>query len=125
MKVALLMGSDSDLARLAPCVATLRELEVPFVARVLSAHRSPQALVEFVEEAPPELGVRVFLAASGYDHPTYVMDPKGEVLAKAHEDGDIAVATIDLNKRYSWEWLGEMRGRFFHEIRRDVPVTQR
>ena len=67
----------------------------------------------------------VFLAASGYDHPTYVMDPTGEVLAKAHEEGEVAVATIDLNRRYSWEWLGEMRGRFFHEIRRDVAVTER
>ena len=67
----------------------------------------------------------VFLAASGYDHPTYVMDPKGELLAKAYEQGDVAVATIDLSRRYSWQWLGEMRGRFFHEIRRDVEVSER
>ena len=63
----------------------------------------------------------VFLATSGYDHPTYVMDPMGERLAAA-EEGKVAVATIDLAKRYEWPWLGSMRGRFFHEIRRDVPV---
>ena len=67
----------------------------------------------------------VFLATSGYDHPTYVMDPRGEVLAKAHLEGEVAMATIDLNKRYSYEWLGEMRGRYFHEIRRDVAVGER
>lgn len=64
----------------------------------------------------------VFLAASGYNHPTYVMDPKGEILSRADEEGTVAVATVDLNRRYHWEWLGEMRGRFFHELRRDVVV---
>ena len=64
----------------------------------------------------------VFLASSGYDHPTYVMDPMGEMLALAPEEGDVAIAVIDLAKRYEWPWLGSMRGRLFHEIRRDVPV---
>jgi len=64
----------------------------------------------------------VFLATSGYDHPTYVMDPKGERLSVAPEDGSIADAVIDLSRRYQWKWLGEMRGRYFHELRRDVPV---
>ncbi|MEZ5391468.1 MAG: carbon-nitrogen hydrolase family protein [Bryobacterales bacterium] len=63
----------------------------------------------------------VFLAASGYDHPTYVMDPMGEMLARA-EEGHVATATIDLAKRYEWPWLGSMRGRYFHELRRDVVV---
>ncbi|MBI1353175.1 MAG: hypothetical protein GC160_02430 [Acidobacteria bacterium] len=63
----------------------------------------------------------VFLVTSGYDHPTYVMDPMGERMAQAPE-GKVAVATIDLAKRYEWPWLGSMRGRFYHEIRRDVPV---
>jgi predicted amidohydrolase len=63
----------------------------------------------------------VFLAASGYDHPTYVMDPMGEMLARA-EEGAVANATIDLSKRYEWPWLGSMRGRYFHELRRDVAV---
>lgn len=64
----------------------------------------------------------VFLATSGYDHPTYVMDPKGERLSVAPTDGSIADAVIDLSRRYQWKWLGEMRGRYFHELRRDVPV---
>lgn len=66
---------------------------------------------------------QVFLVSSGYDHPTYVMDPKGEILSRADEEGTVAEAVIDLNRRYLWEWTGEMRGRFFHELRRDVAVV--
>jgi phosphoribosylaminoimidazole carboxylase PurE protein len=58
------MGSDSDFARLEPCVKQLRELEVPCEVRVLSAHRTPHQVVEFVESAPGR-GVRVFICAAG------------------------------------------------------------
>ena len=64
MSVALLMGSDSDFARLEPCVAQLRELEIPCEVRVLSAHRTPAQVVEFVESAPKR-GIRVFICAAG------------------------------------------------------------
>jgi phosphoribosylaminoimidazole carboxylase PurE protein len=63
-RVALLMGSDSDLPRLEPCLATLAELEIPCEARVLSAHRTPDELVEYVRAAPTR-GVRVFICAAG------------------------------------------------------------
>jgi 5-(carboxyamino)imidazole ribonucleotide mutase len=63
-KVALLMGSDSDFPRLEPGVALLKRLAIPFEARVLSAHRTPKAVVQFVEEAPKR-GIRVFLCAAG------------------------------------------------------------
>ena len=65
MKVAVLMGSDSDLPRLEPCLETLRGLEIEFVARVLSAHRTPAALVRFVEQEAPAQDVRVFICAAG------------------------------------------------------------
>ncbi len=64
MKVALLMGSDSDFDRLESCVKTLKELEVECEVRVLSAHRTPAALIEYVEQAPAR-GVRLFLCAAG------------------------------------------------------------
>ncbi len=66
---------------------------------------------------------RVFLASSGYDYPTQVTDPDGQVLARAVTDGTVAVATIDLNRRYLDPWLGDMRGRLFKELRTDVPAT--
>jgi predicted amidohydrolase len=66
---------------------------------------------------------RVFLATSGYDYPTHILDPDGETLAVApDESGSVAYATIDLNRRYLDDWLGDMRGRFFDELRLDVPV---
>ena len=64
MKVALLMGSDSDYARLEPCVAKLREFEIECEVRVLSAHRTPDQVVEFVRGAPAR-GIKLFLAAAG------------------------------------------------------------
>lgn len=67
---------------------------------------------------------RVFLAASGYNYPTYIMDPDGELVAKAPERGAAAVATIDLNRRYLHPWLGDMRGRLMKELRLDLPVER-
>lgn len=64
MKVAVLMGSDSDLPRLEPCLAKLAELGIDCEARVLSAHRTPKELVDFVESAPGR-GVKVFVCAAG------------------------------------------------------------
>jgi phosphoribosylaminoimidazole carboxylase PurE protein len=58
------MGSDSDFPRLEPGVAVLKKLGIPVEARVLSAHRTPRALLEFVEAAPRR-GIRVFLCAAG------------------------------------------------------------
>lgn len=63
-KVAVLMGSDSDLARLEPCLAQLQELGIGHEARVLSAHRTPAELVEYVRAAPGR-GLRVFICAAG------------------------------------------------------------
>lgn len=64
MSVAILMGSDSDIPRLEPCFDKLRELGIAFEARVLSAHRTPAAVVDFVTKAPSR-GVKVFICAAG------------------------------------------------------------
>jgi predicted amidohydrolase len=66
----------------------------------------------------------VFLATSGYDVPSLIIDPKGETLATSEVNGTVAFATLNLNHRYTWEWLGEMRGRFMREVRLDVPVQR-
>lgn len=65
---------------------------------------------------------RVFLVSSGYDYPTSILDPDGEMLAIARENGSAAVATVDLNRRYMDTWLGDMRERFMKEVRLDVNV---
>lgn len=63
---------------------------------------------------------KIFLVASGYDHPTYIMDPDGERLAVAAQRGTAAIQTIDLNRRYLDPFLGDMRGRRMKERRIDV-----
>lgn len=63
-KVALLMGSDSDLNRLEAALDALKKLGVPFEGRVLSAHRTPAALIQYVESAD-EREIGVFLCAAG------------------------------------------------------------
>lgn len=59
-----MMGSDSDADYLKPCGEVLREFGIPYVARVLSAHRTPKESVEFVEQSQKD-GVRVFICAAG------------------------------------------------------------
>jgi predicted amidohydrolase len=63
---------------------------------------------------------QVFVAASGYDYPTYVMDPDGTILSEARQPGSAAIATIDLSKRYYHQQLGVMRERRMKETRLDV-----
>lgn len=66
----------------------------------------------------------VYLVASGYDHPTYIMDTLGNKLASAPDRGTTAVATIDLNKslRQPHNNLGDMRNRRPKELRLDVET---
>ena len=66
---------------------------------------------------------RVFIATSGYNYPTHILDPDGNQLAAAtDQQGSVAYATIDLAHRYTDSWLGDMRGRFMKELRLDVKV---
>ncbi len=51
MKVAVLMGSPNDQAKMAPAVATLAEFGVEVDERVMSAHRSPAAVADFAGAA--------------------------------------------------------------------------
>jgi 5-(carboxyamino)imidazole ribonucleotide mutase len=62
--VALLMGSKSDLQKVTPAEETLAEMGVRVKTAVLSAHRQPEKLREFVRSASSE-GVEVFIAAAG------------------------------------------------------------
>jgi 5-(carboxyamino)imidazole ribonucleotide mutase len=62
--VAVIMGSKSDWETMSHAVQTLDKLGVPCEARVLSAHRTPDQLFEYVASAENR-GVEVFIAAAG------------------------------------------------------------
>ena len=63
-KVAILMGSDSDLPVVEKGINVLRELGIPFEVHVYSAHRTPEEASLFVKGAR-ESGFGVIIAAAG------------------------------------------------------------
>lgn len=63
-KVALIMGSDSDLPVMEKAVGILKELEVPFEVHVFSAHRTPVEARDFTIHAR-ENGFGVLICAAG------------------------------------------------------------
>ncbi len=62
--VAVVMGSKSDYETMASAVEILREFAVPYEARVVSAHRTPDLLFEYASQAESR-GLRVLIAGAG------------------------------------------------------------
>ncbi len=62
--VAVLMGSDSDLPILQSTMDVLESLQIPFEAKITSAHRTPAVTHAYVEGADAR-GCAVFIAAAG------------------------------------------------------------
>ncbi len=58
------MGSRSDYAVMKAAVAVLREFGVPFEAKVVSAHRTPELMVSYAQEAVSR-GLRCIIAGAG------------------------------------------------------------
>ena len=64
MRVAVIIGSMSDLPKVEPAIMILKDFGVKVDARVLSAHRTSKALEEFMEEVNTN-GTEVVIAAAG------------------------------------------------------------
>ena len=62
--VGILVGSKSDLPVMEKCTKRLEDLGVDHELEVLSAHRTPDAVAEYVATAPGR-GVKVFVCAAG------------------------------------------------------------
>ncbi len=62
--VAIAMGSESDLDTMTPASEALAELGVPAEMRILSAHRTPDAMLAFGRQAAAD-GFRVIIAGAG------------------------------------------------------------
>ena len=63
-KVAVVMGSDSDLETMKPCIARLQSFGIPTEVRVISAHRTPAAAERFASQARED-GFGAIIAAAG------------------------------------------------------------
>lgn len=64
MKVAIVMGSDSDLEVMTAAVATLVSFDIPHEVHCVSAHRDPEGMIAFGKSAVED-GFGVIIAAAG------------------------------------------------------------
>ncbi len=62
--VGILIGSDSDAETMKAATATLEELGIGYDFHVASAHRTPDRVKAYVDDAPAR-GIRVFICAAG------------------------------------------------------------
>jgi len=62
--VGVVMGSDSDWPTMQAAAAVLRDFGVPYEARVVSAHRTPDLLFEYAETAQSR-GLKAIIAGAG------------------------------------------------------------
>ena len=62
--VGIIMGSKSDWQLVQPCTETLKQLGISFEARVASAHRSPDLVLDYCRTAE-ERGLKLIIAAAG------------------------------------------------------------
>ncbi len=62
--VAILAGSPNDIQKVEKTLETLKSLGIPGELKVLSAHRTPSFVIEYVKEAERR-GVKVFIACAG------------------------------------------------------------
>lgn len=64
LKAAILMGSNSDLPKIQGCIDILKKLGVETTVRVMSAHRTPDVVADFTDNAIAN-GYGVIIAAAG------------------------------------------------------------
>ncbi|MFH1191012.1 MAG: 5-(carboxyamino)imidazole ribonucleotide mutase [Candidatus Omnitrophota bacterium] len=62
--ISIVMGSQSDLETVNETINLLGEFKVGFQVKVLSAHRTPQEVVQYVESVS-QSGTKIFIAAAG------------------------------------------------------------
>jgi len=63
-RVGIIMGSDSDWPVMQEAAAFLKELEIPFEVDVVSAHRTPQKMMDYGKSAKAK-GLQVIIAGAG------------------------------------------------------------
>lgn len=114
--VAIIIGSKSDMEHAQSCLEVLKELGINHELRVLSAHRNPEELFEFIKEAELN-GTEIFIAmAGGSAHlpgviasrtlkpvigvpvPTGFMGGLDSLLSIVQMPSGIPVATVGANK---------------------------
>lgn len=68
MKVAIIMGSSSDLKVMQGAIDALNEFDIPHTVKVISAHRTPEAMIEFAQKALDNGFQGIIAGAGGAAH---------------------------------------------------------
>lgn len=63
-KIGIIMGSQSDWPTMRRAADALSRLDIPFEARIVSAHRTPERLFEYAKSAR-ERGLKIIIAGAG------------------------------------------------------------
>jgi 5-(carboxyamino)imidazole ribonucleotide mutase len=114
--VAIIMGSQSDWATMRHAADTLAALNIPYVAKIVSAHRTPKRLYDFAASARDK-GFKVIIAgAGGAAHlpgmtaamtplpvlgvpmKTHALDGKDSLLSIMQMPGGVPVGTLAIGK---------------------------
>ena len=115
-RVVWLLGSDSDLPHIEGGLTTLKRLGIPYEVRILSAHRTPEAVVEVVAGArdrgvgvlvgvaggaahlPGVMAAHTTLPVIGVPVPTDLSGGLDSLLSIVQMPSGIPVATVSANK---------------------------
>ncbi|CAG0940903.1 5-(carboxyamino)imidazole ribonucleotide mutase [Candidatus Brocadiaceae bacterium] len=63
-KVGVIMGSESDLPVMQDAIVILKDFQVPFEVKIISAHRTPELMADYASSAHRR-GIRVIIAGAG------------------------------------------------------------
>ena len=63
-QVSIIMGSDSDLPTMQGAIAICQQFDIPHEVAIISAHRTPDRMVEFAKNAHTR-GIKVIIAGAG------------------------------------------------------------
>lgn len=62
--VGIIMGSDSDLSVMENAATLLKEFKIPYEINIVSAHRTPERMVEYASKAHSR-GIKIIIAGAG------------------------------------------------------------
>ncbi len=62
--IGIIMGSDSDLPTMKAAIAVCEEFEINYEVKILSAHRTPERMVSYAQNADKR-GIKVIIAGAG------------------------------------------------------------
>lgn len=134
MKIAVVMGSKSDLPKLESGIALIKEFGVEVAVRVLSAHRTPVELTKFLEDIKDDTDVIIAAAGKAAHLPGVVaaqtvtpvvglpiksstMDGLDSLLSMVQMPGGIPVATVTIDSGLNAALMAlEIIGIKYHKI---------